>query len=69
MRAGRAGIARPPDVKESAELRARYLDYANLDVALSAVAETAAVEEGTGDVLEKDAGAKAHGNVIYVEHL
>ncbi len=29
----------------------------------------AAVEERAGDILEKDAGAEAHGNVVYVEHL
>jgi len=32
-------------LKENAELRARYLDYVNLDVALSALADAAAVEE------------------------
>ena len=34
-------------LKESSELRARYLDYVNLDVALSALADATAVEEGT----------------------
>lgn len=34
-------------LKESADLRARYLDYVNLDVTLSAVADAAAVEKGT----------------------
>ena len=32
-------------LKENAEMRARYLDYVNLDVALSALADAAAVEE------------------------
>jgi hypothetical protein len=34
-------------LKESADLRARYLDYVNLDVTLGAVADAAAVEKGT----------------------
>jgi hypothetical protein len=34
-------------LKESAELRTRYLDYVNLDVTLCATADAAAAEEGT----------------------
>lgn len=34
-------------LKESADLRTRYLDYVNLDVTLGAVADAAAVEKGT----------------------